>query len=397
MRRIVAPLVAVMTLFVAFVTPARSAEAAPACAGTPSGVPAAGSPQAGVPWAEQRYQPQRLSGIADGTGVVVAVLDSGVDGTSPLLHGRVLPGTDELGSGDGRLDCVGHGTAVASIIAASGSGDGFAGLAPRARILPVRVTEQEIVGGTVTGRPGTVAGLAGALRWAVAHGARVLNVSLVVYQDTAVLRSAVADALAHDVVVVAAAGNGHSRGSGPDRVPYPAGYPGVLGVGAVGPDGQRLSESPIGPFVDVVAPGGSVVAAGEGKSLASYNGTSFATPFVSATAALIRQRDPGLPAAEVSARILATADPVPDGRPSGGYGYGVVNPYRAVTESPDAAGPASAPVPARVAPRPVATPAPVRGRAVALALAGAGLVALVVLAATIVPRASRRRWRPGRG
>ncbi|HEY2673893.1 MAG TPA: type VII secretion-associated serine protease mycosin [Rugosimonospora sp.] len=350
-----------------------------------------------MPWAQERYQPQRLSGIADGTGVVVAVLDSGVDGTSPLLRGRILPGADELGSGDGRLDCVGHGTAVASIIAATGSAAGFAGLAPQARILPVRVTEQEIVGGTATGRPGTVTGLVAALRWAVAHGARVLNVSLVLYQDVPALRAAVADALAHDVVVVAAAGNGHAQGSGPDQVPYPAGYPGVIGVGAIGPDGQRLADSPIGPFVDIVAPGGDIVAAGEGRSLASYNGTSFAAPFVSATAALIRQHDPGLPAAEVSARILATADPAPDGRPSGGYGYGVVDPYRAVTESIGAPGPARPPAPVPAAPGRVAASAPLRGRAVVLALAGAGLVALILLTAVIVPRGSRRGWRAGRG
>ncbi len=399
MRRSGASVLAVLAFVVALVAPGRSAGAAPTCTRMPPGLPAAGSPQPTAPWAEERYQPQRLSSIADGTGVVVAVLDSGVDGTNPLLRGRVLAGTDELGSGDGRVDCVGHGTAVASIIAAAGTGSGFAGLAPRARILPVRVTEQEIVGGTATGRPGTVTGLAAAVRWAVAHGARVLNVSLVVYQDAPDLRAAVADALAHDVVVIAAAGNGHRTGSGPDRTPYPAGYPGVIGVGAIGPDGRRLADSPIGSFVDVVAPGGGVVAAAKGQSLTSYNGTSFATPFVSATAALVRQHDPGLSAAQVAARVLASADPAPDGRPSGGYGYGIVNPYRAVTESLGAAGQASpaVPVPARAARRPVAAPAPVRRQAVVLALAGAGLVALVLLTAVLVPRGARRGWRPGRG
>lgn len=404
MRRSAAWFLAVLAFAVALVTPSRSAGAAPVCTGTPPALPAGGSPRPTVPWAQQRYQPQRLSGIADGTGVVVAVLDSGVDGTNPLLRGRVLTGTDELGYSDGRVDCVGHGTAVASIIAAAGTGSGFAGLAPRARILPVRVTEQEIVGGAATGRPGTVTGLAAAVRWAVAHGARVLNVSLVVYQDASDLRAAVAEALAHDVVVVAAAGNGHrpgsGPGSGPDRTPYPAGYPGVIGVGAIDPDGRRLADSPIGSFVDVVAPGGGVVAAGKGASLTSYNGTSFAAPFVSATAALVRQHDPGLSAAQVTARILTSADPAPDSRPSGGYGYGIVNPYRAVTESPGVAARASSPVPvpvpARAARGPVPAPAPVRGRAVVLAVAGAGLTALVLLAAVLVPRGARRGWRPGR-
>jgi type VII secretion-associated serine protease mycosin len=351
MRRVTASSTAMMVLFIAFVAPAEPATAAAGCGPSSTGGTAtASAPPTGLPWAQQRYQPQRLSGIVDGSGVVVAVLDSGVDGTNPLLRGRVLPGSDELGTGDGRLDCVGHGTAVASIIAATDPGGGFAGLAPRARILPVRVTEQEIAGGTATGLPGSAAGLASAVRWAVAHGARVLNLSLVLYQDVPALRDAVADALHRDVVVVAAAGNGHVQGSDADRVPYPAGYPGVIGVGAIGPDGLRLAGSPVGSFVDIVAPGGDVVAAGHGSALAEYSGTSFAAPFVSATAALIRQRDPQLSAAEVSARILGSADPAPDGRPSAGYGRGIVNPYRAVTEEPAQPGLAAPPLPVRAGP-----------------------------------------------
>jgi type VII secretion-associated serine protease mycosin len=424
--------------FIAFATPARPAAAAPACGnapavgapttgppavgtpavgtpavGTPAvgtpvvgtpvasapvaGAPVAGAPVAGTPWAVRRFQPQRLSGIADGAGVVVAVLDSGVDGANPLLRGRVLAGTDELDQGgDGRLDCVGHGTAVASIVAAAASGQGFAGLAPEARILPVRVTEQEIVGGTATGRPGTVPGLVAAVRWAVAHGARVLNLSLVLYQDSPALREAVDDALRRDVVVVAAVGNDHTEGSGPDRVPYPAAYPGVIGVGAIGPDGQRLADSPVGSFVDIVAPGGDVAAAGRGGALTDFHGTSFAAPFVSATAALVRQHDPALSATEVASRILATADPAPDGRPSGGYGSGVVDPYRAVTEERGVARAAgSSPVPVQAVRAPHPATDRTGARATVLALAGGGLIGLVLLAAVIVPRGSRRGWRPG--
>ncbi|GAA5177560.1 hypothetical protein GCM10023322_02520 [Rugosimonospora acidiphila] len=149
--------------------------------------------------------------------------------------------------------------------------------------------------------------------------------------------------------------------------------------------------------MDLVAPGGDVVAAGPGRTLASYDATSFAAPFVSATAALIRQHDPGLPAVRVSERILASADPAPDGRRSSGYGHGVANPLRAVTESLASSGPAAAPARVRMAPRPVAAPDRTRDRAAALALAGTGLAALVLLAAVVIRRGSRRGWRAGPG
>jgi len=266
MRGVRALMATVLLLFGALTLPAARAAAAPGCGAVPG--PAVASPTVptdGAPWPQRRYAPQRLAGIADGGGITVAVLDSGVDATVAPLRDRVLPGADELDGGDGRLDCVGHGTAVASIIAASATGTGFVGLAPGARILPVRVTETVDAGGAPTGRAGSLAGLVTAIRWSVAHGARVLNLSLVLYEDAPELREAISDARAHGVVVVAAVGNGHvapAGGSGDgsaggDRTPYPAGYPSVIGVGAIGADGQRSPTSPMGTFVDVVAPGGA--------------------------------------------------------------------------------------------------------------------------------------------
>ena len=95
-----------------------------------------------------------------------------------------------------------------------------------------------------------------------------------------------------------------------------------------------MSQSQVGAYVSVVAPGSGVVAAAPGHGLGRYDGTSFAAPFVAATAALIRQYHPGIRAPEVIARILATTDPAPGNRPSPAYGYGILNPYRAVTEQP---------------------------------------------------------------
>jgi subtilisin family serine protease len=149
--------------------------------------------------------------------------------------------------------------------------------------------------------------------------------------------------------------------------------------------------------VRLVAPGGNVTAAARGQGLTAVSGTSFAAPFVSATAALIRQHHPGIHADQVIARILATTDPAPGGNP--GYGNGILNPYRAVTEQLSAApstGSAPAPVPPAGAARPTAPPTTTRATALVLAAVGVLLAGLIALAATVLPRGAARRWRPGR-
>jgi membrane-anchored mycosin MYCP len=383
----------VVTLTFGNAAPAGAAPTAPGC---PAGLapPPAVSPTA-RPWPQQRYDLDRLAPVADGHGVTVAVIDSGVDATSPQLRNRVLPGADELvHGGDGRQDCVGHGTAVASIIAAApGQGeDALRGVAPGARILPIRVTERTEDSGA--GRPGTAKDLADAVRTAVDRGARVLNISMVLDTDDPDVAAGIRYALAHQVVVVAAVGNGHRTDSGPDPVSYPAGYPGVIGVGAIDADGQRLAQSQVGEYVKLVAPGGAVVAATAG-GVASFSGTSFAAPFVAAAAALVLQRWPELTAEQVAARLYATADPVPDAAPSPDYGYGVVNPYRAATAVP--AGPAAStrPATAPAADTATATRRAGLGPALPLAGAGAGLLAVVLLVGLTLPNGARRRWRPG--
>ncbi|MEV4758203.1 type VII secretion-associated serine protease mycosin [Micromonospora sp. NPDC049559] len=351
-----------------------------------------------VPWAQQRYGPERLAPLSTGAGVTVAVIDSGVDDDHPQLRGRVLSGTDLLDSGgDGRLDCAGHGTAVASIIAASvRDGTGFHGLAPEAKILPVRISEQQVIDGKESGRTVTPSQFAQAIRWAVDHDADVLNLSVVLYEDNAAVRDAIQYALSKNVVVVAAAGNLHSNG---DPRPYPAAYDGVLGVGAIGADGLRSEFSQVGPYVDLVAPGGGVLTAAPKRGHHKQDGTSYAAPFVSATAALVRAYWPNLSAQQVTNRILATTDPAPSGGRSDAYGSGVLDPYRAVTDTAAA----GRPQPAAALPDDRADPAAVareerrsaaRERSLWLAGVAGGIAVLAVLLAVVLPRGARRRWRP---
>ncbi len=383
-------LVATLTCTVLTI-PARAAAFAPGCApGAGSGAensPAAGTP-AQTPWAQARLGADRLPVIATGAGIVVAVIDSGVDGTHRAV-GKVIGGGDLLDTaGDGRLDCVGHGTAVASLI-----NGGFHGLAPQATVLSVRVTEQEEVDGTTVGRTAGSAGLADAIRRSVDEGAQVINLSLVSYTDNPRVRAAVAYAVSSDVVVVAAVGNRAAEGN---PTPYPAAYDGVLGVGAIGLDSRRLAGSQVGPYVDLVAPGAQILAAGLPDGFTVHEGTSFATPFVAAAAALVRQYRPNLTAAQVASRLLATADPSPGGPHSPEYGAGLVNPYRALTDQLGApTGPARSTSP--IAEKRASNGAAGDDHAQALTIAGVavGLALLALLGAAIGPRGRRRRWRPG--
>ncbi|MEV0809407.1 type VII secretion-associated serine protease mycosin [Micromonospora sp. NPDC050200] len=379
-------------LAVSSATPARAA--APAC----SAPLAPARSVATAPWTQRRYAPERLAPLATGAGVTVAVIDSGVDRRHPQLRGRVLDGTDFLDpGGDGTRDCAGHGTGVASIIAAaSADGVAFHGLAPRARILPVRVSEQQVVQGRESGRTVSAADFARAIRWAVDHDADVLNLSVVLYADNPAVREAVAYAVRRNVVVVAAAGNLHDSG---DPRPYPASYDGVLGVGAISPDGTRAAFSQAGSYVDLVAPGSDVLMAAPEQGHHRAEGTSYATPFVAATAALVRQYRPDLTAAQVARRIVGTTDPAP-GDVRGGYGAGVLNPYRAVTDTGAAATAgtraaalsADRPDPALLAQR--ARRAAARDRALLVAGVTGAAVAAAVLLALVLPRGTGRGWRP---
>ncbi|WP_332888623.1 type VII secretion-associated serine protease mycosin [Actinokineospora bangkokensis] len=372
--------------------PAAAAPPAGACRDPEPGRPVV--PQ--VPWAQQLLDLDRVHAHSTGAGVAVAVVDSGVDADHPQLAGRVLPGRDFFLAGTlpGNFDCESHGTAVASIIAAGpAEGVAFRGVAPDARVLPVRVSDREFTDGGDP-IPIDVDVVSRGIRYAVDEGARVLNLSLSGYGDYPAIRDAVGYAQSRDVLVIAAVGNRQQDGGGPS---FPAAYDGVLGVGSVDISGARSRGSQVGPYVDVVAPGEGVLAAARAGGHAYWTGTSFAAPFVAGTAALVRSAWPQLTAPQVAARITATASPARGGRGSAEYGAGVVDPYRAVTERLAAEGPLAMP--------PVTDPpvdeAALREqawwqRAGSSAVIGVGVVALAIVVAAVwalvAPRGRRSRW-----
>jgi membrane-anchored mycosin MYCP len=334
-----------------------------------------------VPWAQEALDWSSVWPLTEGQGVTVAVVDSGV-AYSPQLAGKVTA-IDLTGTGYG--DCVGHGTGVAGIIAATdmqAQGNPFEGVAPDAKILSIKVQNQE---------SGSSAALDQGITDAVLAGAQVINVSIVTGNSPG-LRAAVALALRKGAVIVAAGGNDEQQtGHGPF---YPASYPGVLSVGAVAQDGSLAPFSDLYSHVAVTAPGVNVTSTTPGGYQA-YNGTSFATAYVSGVAALVRSRYPNMTGPEVVKRIEETAD----GNTGPGTGNGLVNPLLAVTAIL-APAVAQSPLPT---PRPQSVsveraPLPdLAARTTALeVVAGAlGLAALVAIGAVVIREGRRRRWRAG--
>lgn len=343
------------------------------------------------PWAQQRLDFERVWPLTRGAGVVVGVVDTGVDASQPFLRDHVLPGADVKNGGAADTDCVGHGTVVAGIIAGQReSGTGFAGVAPDVTIYPVREAN--------TTGDGTTGDLANAINAAVRAGAKVINVSIVSDENSTFVRDAVDNALARDVVVVAAAGNDFGKGN---PMEYPAAYPGVLAVGATDANDQRAQFSGTDSNVAVVAPGSDIIGPGAGGSglVTAQNGTSYATPFIAGVAALVRSYHPELTAPQVIHRIEVTADhPAVTKLPDPQLGWGVVNPYSAVTAvlPEEHVSPNAAPPVLRLSdPRtPTADNTPLVIAAVAIG--GAVVLAgLVVVSAVLLPRGRRRGWRPG--
>ncbi|MEU8180001.1 S8 family serine peptidase [Micromonospora sp. NPDC049044] len=268
--------------------------------------------------------------ITKGAGVVVAVVDSGVEANHPDLRGQVLAGhgTNAMAARDGRRDDdkeKGHGTSMAGIIAGRGGGNMHVlGIAPAAKILPVSTganfDSQDVLLG---------------VRWAADNGADVINLSLG-DEGTAPpeLVDAINYALSKDAVVVASAGNIEQ---GDRQVIAPANIPGVIAVSGFDKRGGFFAGSVQGPEVVIASPMESIirpapkVVSPNGYSLGS--GTSSAAAIISGVVALIRAEYPKLDAPNVINRLIETArDAGPAGRDPQ-FGFGRVDPIAALTRS----------------------------------------------------------------
>jgi type VII secretion-associated serine protease mycosin len=288
-------------------------------------------------WALDAMHTQQAWQTTKGAGVTVAVLDTGVENDHPDLVGNVLTGKDMIGFGAvrGQRAWARHGTAMAGIIAGHGhgvgNGDGVMGIAPEARILPVRVILEDRDPARARARNTRGNALAEGIRWAADHGADVINLSL--GDDSASAHpeagedDAVQYALKKGAVVVASAGNGGEKG---DHISYPAAYPGVIAATAVDKFGTRASFSTRRWYATVAAPGDDVVIADPDHKYYEGWGTSAASAFVSGAVALVRAAHPELTPAQIKRLLEDTARNAPAGGRDDSRGFGFVDPAAAL-------------------------------------------------------------------
>jgi subtilisin family serine protease len=290
-------------------------------------------------WALRNIEAAAAWDITTGTGIMIAVLDTGVSRSHPDLAGRVLPGYDFHNNDANAADDNGHGTYVAGVAAADGAnGIGIAGLCWACTILPVKV-----LGAFGNGED---ASIAAGIRWAVDQGARIIVMSLGGDDDTQVMREAVAYARERGALLIAASGNGQADGNAPS---YPAAYPEVLAVSATDGSDIVTGFSTTGDFVDISAPGVGVWStAWEGgrDTYAASNGTSAACPYVGGAAALLLSIRPELTADQLAGYLTASADDrgAPGRDPENGYGR--LNVARALQMAISGEAPPPAPAPA---------------------------------------------------
>ena len=288
-------------------------------------------------WGLKAIQAKDAWKTTKGSGVTVAVLDTGVDATHPDLEQNTVQGKDVLGMGASRGDraWARHGTAMAGIVAGHGHGkdgkEGVLGVAPEARILPVRVLLEDTDPKRGAARKKHPNALAEGIRWAADHGADVINLSLGddsrsahpdAHEDAAVRY-----ALRKGAVVVASAGNGGTKG---DHVSYPAAYPGVIAAAAVDRYDARAAFSTRRWYATVSAPGKDVLIADPDRGYYEGWGTSAAAAFVSGAVALVRAAHPELSPAQVKELLADTARNTPEGGRSDALGTGVVDPAAAI-------------------------------------------------------------------
>ena len=315
---------ALMTTVIGCVSPASAA------------VPQAGPGQ----WYIPQYGIDEMWETTTGKGVTVAVIDSGVDDKHENLHGVVSKAKDFSGTHSdgttpvGTADTIHHGTAVAGVIAGTGTGQGPTGVAPDAKILSASMWLGS--GQPEAADPSRVQAEK-AIRWAIDSGADVINMSLG-WDDPSWPQSwddAFDYAYEHDVVIVACVGN---RSQGAKQAWSPATVPGVVGVGGLNRNGHVLPGSTApGIAVDLMAPAVDIPVPYYSGGYAQAQGCSFASPILAGVIALIRSAHPELSADQVVAKLTSTADPVPghDGRNDGDtqdpvVGYGKVSPVEAL-------------------------------------------------------------------
>lgn len=265
------------------------------------------------------------------TGVVIAIIDTGVDLDHPDLAGKVVAGYDYIDDDITPQDLNGHGSHVAGIAAASSNnGQGTAGVSWGARIMPIRVLDAS--------GSGLLSDAASGITWACAHGAKILNLSLGGTSNSTTLETAVNNAYAAGCLVVASAGNcgdqwySYNGCSYQNQPSYPGAYENAFAVAATTSTDGHASFSTQGSQVDIAAPGVDIYSTSYNDTYTWHDGTSQAAPFVSGLAALVWSANPSLTVAQVRQVIETTAVELGAAGKDIEFGWGRINAQAAVAQ-----------------------------------------------------------------
>jgi|GEM_PF-4981241 subtilisin family serine protease len=250
-----------------------------------------------------------------GEGVVVAILDTGVNYKLPDLDDNYLGGYDFAYDDLDPNDLEGHGTTVAALLAGEGD-DQFQGIAPNASYYAVKVLDDS--------GAGKLSDVLDGLDWAVQHNVSIVSMSYGQPVYSPAEHTAIQTLYNKGVILVAAAGN-----EGYDKLIYPAGYPEVVSVGAVNRYGEVASWSNKGAFL--AAPGVEITILTRFGTTTTGSGTSYATPIVSGVVALMKQVNPNLNSANVKDALANSTDPIKD--PDNRVVHGMINASKAVVEA----------------------------------------------------------------
>lgn len=374
-------------------------------------------PEMPKPWQMDRLKLDDAWRLADGTGITIAVIDTGTSNlNSAFLNASKVESLNMVPLDDNDkkqgIRCN-HGTAVTSLIVGRRGADlrtSFSGIAPGARVIAYRTLKDSLNENSQPEKEDPKYAVA-AINEAVKRKVNIINISQAMSGGTPEYKQAIERAIKAGITVVAAAGNKEQNLRGPA---FPASYPGVISVGMTLPDDSPSPGSYANQDMQVTigAPGEGVAALypsmkmknakpnaeelAANQSYSMVSGTSFATPIVSGVVALMLQRNPKMTPAQVRERLIETADPPVATAPDPRIGYGVVNPLRALTgaAAPTSSKPESSETPAPVE-IPEAKARDMRARQlVAAGALGTGILVLGGLALRLaLPAAARRGFR----
>jgi len=282
-----------------------------------------------LPWGVDRIDAEVVYGYNKGTGVKVAILDTGIDYTHEDLDANYKGGYDFVNTDTDPMDDRGHGTHVAGTVAAEDNDIGVVGVAPEAALYALKVLDE--TGG------GYWSDVIAAIEWSVTNGMQVINMSFGGTSDSGSLHAACDAAYASGVLLLSSAGNSGNRPGRGDNITYPAKYSSVIAVAATDRDDARARWSSTGADLELSAPGVSIYSTLLDGGYGEKSGTSMASPHVAGVAALVIAGE-GLSNIQVRNRLQQTADDLGPAGFDTNYGYGLVDADEAAPPAPPATG-----------------------------------------------------------